>query len=160
MIQHRADLHPLCKQRRHSLVYKQDSKLNVAMAIPWRLKNVRSTNWKKSVTKNLEQLTHHHSAAIKETPCWYKKSTDTPLSHKAQPILCFWCDKHLLKGILGLSVCMSVCHTFLHICKVHTCDVIMYLLAHHSALRSCLMREASYKRVCPFVSVCVSVTCN
>ena len=39
------------------------------------------------------------------------------------------------------SVCMYVCHTFLHICKVHTCDVIMYLLAHHSALRSCLFSK-------------------
>ena len=52
----------------------------------------------------------------------------------------FWCDKHLLKGIVCPSVCLSVCvyvTLFLHICKVHTCDVIMYLLSHHWALRSC-----------------------
>ena len=51
----------------------------------------------------------------------------------------FWCDKHLLKGIACVYVRMYVCHTFLHICKLHTCDVIMYLLSHHSALRSCLL---------------------
>ena len=37
-----------------------------------------------------------------------------------------------------VCVCPSVCHTFLHICKVYTCDVIMYLLSHHLALWSCL----------------------
>ena len=29
--------------------------------------------------------------------------------------------------LMGLSVRLSVCHTFLQICKVHTCEVIMYL---------------------------------
>ena len=43
------------------------------------------------------------------------------------------------------SVCMYVCHTFLHICKVHTCDVIMYLLAHHSALRSCFISNPIFR---------------
>ena len=38
---------------------------------------------------------------------------------------------------VGLCVRPCVCHTFLHICKEHTCDVIMYLLSHHWALRSC-----------------------
>ena len=32
-------------------------------------------------------------------------------------------------------MCPSVCHTFLHICNVHSCDVIMYLLSHQLALR-------------------------
>ena len=36
----------------------------------------------------------------------------------------------------GWPVSPSVSHTFLQICKVYVCDVIMYLFSHHLALQS------------------------
>ena len=49
----------------------------------------------------------------------------------------FWFEKHLLNGfVCCASVSQSASHTFL-ICKVYVRDVIVYLISHQLALRSC-----------------------
>ena len=75
----------------------------------------------------------------------FRKWVKRDLLSKNPLLRYFGCTRFLMREASSKRDCLSVrpsarvcvCHTFLQICKVYVCDVIMYLFSHHLALRSC-----------------------